>query len=45
MALEAARAAGADRVVALGAAIEGYEAALAALRAGVGGGGRRASGR
>ena len=39
--LEAARAAGADRVVALGAAIEEYEAALAALRAGVGAAGGR----
>jgi len=36
MALEAARAGGGDRVVALGAAVEGYEAALAALRSGAG---------
>jgi len=35
LALEAARAGGGDRVVALGAATEGYEAALAALRSGV----------
>jgi murein hydrolase activator len=36
VALEAARAGGGDRVVALGAAVEGYEAGLAALRSGVG---------
>jgi septal ring factor EnvC (AmiA/AmiB activator) len=36
VALEAARAGGGDRVVPLGAAIEGYEAALAGLRSGIG---------
>ena len=45
VALEAARAGGGDRVVPLGAAIEGYEAALAALAVGDRRRRRRASGR